>query len=248
MIFLARNDMSDQESIVKLGYSPFEAEAYVSIGGEPPATQWLMETLKKIGLNGKEVLDYGCGFGRLVPFFCENGVKKVVGYDPSASIIEAARERQRQAENRESSTSVELKVLESESHLPNEIDASFDLAVMSFVLHYVPDTRQSFKEIARVLKPGGYIVATFCIFEFAPGYQHLQNTPIPLRLSDELIVNVFAKSGESVAHDAEEAGLVIEWFSSQPDATPSLISPTYPFKEHARLKTVSLRAMKLPTS
>jgi len=95
------------------------------------------------------VADLGTGTGALAetvaPF-----VRRVLGVDRSAAMLEAAGERLSHLEN------VELREGELED-LPMA-DAEADLAVLSLVLHYVVDPLDVLREAARVLSPGGRLL------------------------------------------------------------------------------------------
>jgi ubiquinone/menaquinone biosynthesis C-methylase UbiE len=93
----------------------------------------------------REILDVGCGTGRLLRRLAERWPEaELIGADPSEDMVSVAR--------RESS-GVAFHVAGAES-LPIET-ASIDLAVSSISLHHWDDPTQGLKEIARVLRPGG---------------------------------------------------------------------------------------------
>ena len=94
--------------------------------------------------------DFGCGTGQiaeaLAPF-----VRSVIAIDDSPAMLEEARRRLAPHAH------VEVRAGDLES-LPLE-DASLDAATMVLVLHHVPDPVAALAECARVLKPGGRLVA-----------------------------------------------------------------------------------------
>jgi len=103
--------------------------------------------------SGQVVLDLGSGGGidvfqasRLVG---QNG--KVMGLDATPEMIFRARETAKKHGYR----NVEFRLGEIE-HMPIE-SSSVDLVISNCVLNLVPDKRAAFKEIYRVLKPGGRI-------------------------------------------------------------------------------------------
>ncbi len=100
--------------------------------------------------RGCTVADLGCGTGAfaaaVAPF-----VHRVVGVDASPEMLEAARLRT-QGMAGVAWVGGSLEALP----LP---DASVDLAVMALVLHYVPDVDAALREAARILVPGGRLVA-----------------------------------------------------------------------------------------
>ncbi|HWP71146.1 MAG TPA: metalloregulator ArsR/SmtB family transcription factor [Gemmatimonadaceae bacterium] len=101
-------------------------------------------------LDGDWVIgDLGCGAGHLaallVPF-----VGRVVGVDASPQMLEQAKTRLAGAPG------VELRLGELEA-LPIA-NGELDAAVLSLVLHHVPDPRGAVAEATRVLKPGGRLL------------------------------------------------------------------------------------------
>ncbi len=98
---------------------------------------------------GSEVADVGCGTGRLLPYLAGRGLSPR-GVDLSPGMVEVAR-RENPA------FAYEVADLRE---LPFE-DASLAGVVCWFSLIYLPpDARaHAFAELARVVKPGGYLVA-----------------------------------------------------------------------------------------
>lgn len=107
--------------------------------------------LEEVGdFTGRKVLDVGCGTGRLVAALADGGAR-VWGVDASPEMVEEAR---RTVGSR---GGVRVGVAEE---LPFK-DGWFERAVMRLVAHHV-DRPRSFREIRRVLAPGGrFVIATF---------------------------------------------------------------------------------------
>lgn len=101
-------------------------------------------------VRGRRILDVGCGASPLGRLLVERGAA-VVGIDGSTAMLRIA-----------AASAVEGLALVA--HDLNEplpfADASFDAVTASFVLHYLEDWRAVLAELARVLRPGGVIVAT----------------------------------------------------------------------------------------
>jgi SAM-dependent methyltransferase len=96
-------------------------------------------------------LDVGCGTGVFTEQVIRDGSPAaVVGIDPSAEQLAYARERAGLA-------TAEFRVGDAQD-LPF-VDASFDIAVMALVIHFVPDPAKAVTEMARVLRPGGRAAA-----------------------------------------------------------------------------------------
>jgi SAM-dependent methyltransferase len=107
------------------------------------------------GLVGQRVLDVGCGTGRLAAALAERGAR-VWGVDPSEEMLRQARSN--------AAGKAAFKLARAEA-LPFK-DDWFDRAVLRLVVHLV-DRQQAFREIARVLGPGGRVVmATFAPSSF----------------------------------------------------------------------------------
>ncbi|MDX2155823.1 MAG: methyltransferase domain-containing protein [Hyphomicrobiaceae bacterium] len=101
-------------------------------------------------VTGKNVLEIGCGDGDLAVELAKRRAQ-VSAIDGSAAMIEAAR-RRISAERVE----VDLAVADAEAlPFPEE---RFDLVVAVTILCFVRDARPVFREIARVLRPGGRLV------------------------------------------------------------------------------------------
>src|ERR1051326_1841640 len=96
---------------------------------------------------GRRILDVGCGAGPLLASLRDRGAV-VTGVDPSAQMLELA--RQRLGED----TPLYRAGLGADSPLPFA-DGVFDDAIACLVLHYLEDWNAPLTEIRRVLAPGG---------------------------------------------------------------------------------------------
>jgi SAM-dependent methyltransferase len=98
-------------------------------------------------LPGRRVLDAGCGTGRRAVQLARRHSAHVTGVDPSAAMLERARER--------AVPGVELVEGRAEA-LPFD-DASFERVLFETSLHLM-DRPAALQEAARVLEPGGRVV------------------------------------------------------------------------------------------
>lgn len=100
-------------------------------------------------IQGKSLVDLGCGGGRYTVAWKLLGVGSAVGVDASSIGISDARCRVAEAEI-EGVEFREASVLD----LPFQ-DNSFDIAFSNGVLHHTTDWQRGLREMLRVLKPGG---------------------------------------------------------------------------------------------
>lgn len=98
---------------------------------------------------GDRCLDIGTGAGHTAARLAEAGCE-VVGLDPAAGMLAAARERYGGAAN--------LRFVEAEGHATGFDDATFDIVTARHTLHHHADPAATLREVRRVLKPGGRFV------------------------------------------------------------------------------------------
>lgn len=94
----------------------------------------------------ESVLEVGCGAGEMAERIVEELGAKVVALDESERMVALTRER-----------GIEAVVGDVQS-LPFE-DGRFDCVVAAWVFYHVADRAQAIAECARVLRPGGLLVA-----------------------------------------------------------------------------------------
>lgn len=103
------------------------------------------------------VLDAGCGNGRNIAYFLQNGFK-VYGIDQSEHAVELSKHLSADLCPDHSPDNFKLAAVEN---LPFD-DDQFDLVICSAVLHFANDAEHfdsMLRSLWRVLKPGGYFFA-----------------------------------------------------------------------------------------
>lgn len=100
-------------------------------------------------LQGKTVLDLGCGYGWHCAFAAEQGAVQVLGIDLSQKMIEEA--KMRNAERR-----IEYRVCGIEDYEYPE--RMWDCVVSNLALHYIEDIEKVFQLVYRTLKHGGEFI------------------------------------------------------------------------------------------
>lgn len=117
------------------------------LGGR--AYRWMEEWLRRHAV-GKELLDFGCGSGSLAIKAAGMGAR-VTGVDISSRSIDVARMAARSA-----GVQVDFRVMDVEA--TEFADARFDIITCCGVLHHT-DLRTSYRELGRLLRPDGRIIA-----------------------------------------------------------------------------------------
>ena len=97
----------------------------------------------------RRILDFGCGYGRVMGVLHDHGYHNLVGVDPAPAMIAAARRR-----------FPALTFLEMNSTRLPLADESVDAALLFTVLTCIPSDdaqRRVIREIGRVLRPDGLL-------------------------------------------------------------------------------------------
>ncbi len=124
---------------------------------DPLMRQIALRTLALLGLRpGMQVLEVGCGTGVFLPLLADAVAPagSVVGIDHSTPFLKEAEHR---VANSRFASRVRLQQADA-YHLPF-VDASFDAAHCEHVLEHLEDPNAVLREMRRVVKPGGWIVA-----------------------------------------------------------------------------------------
>lgn len=137
--------------------------------------------------EGEVVLDLGSGAGIdcfiAAKMVGETG--RVIGVDMTPEMLEKARTNAQTGEYK----NVEFRLGEIE-HLPVE-DNSVDLIISNCVINLIPDKQQTFREMLRVLKPGGRFMVSDIVL----------TKPLPEALANDLLAYVGCISGAILLGD-----------------------------------------------
>jgi len=184
----------------KLGYSKEELAALpegANLGlscGNPAAIATLRPAQVVLDLGS------GAGFDAFVIGPRVGPTGRVIGVDMTAEMVGKARRGLGAYRERSGLDNVEFRLGEIE-HLPVP-DGSVDVVVSNCVLNLSPDKAQVWREIARVLKPGGRVAISDLVL--------LRPLPPALLECFEALVGCIAGAAQAEHHRAwaSEAGLV----------------------------------------
>ena len=105
---------------------------------------------KLVGLQGKRVLDVGCGGGILSESMSQKGAE-VTGIDLGEKALKVA-----QLHQLESGAKVDYRLISTED-LAREMPESFDVVTCMEMLEHVPDPAAIVRDCAALVKPGGAV-------------------------------------------------------------------------------------------
>jgi malonyl-CoA O-methyltransferase len=149
------NTFTHDKGIIKISFSKAAStyDAYSAL--QKTTAKYLLELKNKIGFSPANrechfALDIGCGTGTLTLSF-KNKYPEInlFGCDFSLPMISKAKEKIHDG-------SVRLLISDCDE-LPFK-DALFDTVISNLTYQWVPDILSSFKEISRILKPGGLFI------------------------------------------------------------------------------------------
>jgi len=121
--------------------------------GEAHFSKVARKLLSRVCLNGKELLDVGCGTGILPLLALQEGASRVVCGDPSEYMLgECERKIKSSTCNHDHADFRELDA----GALPFA-DESFEVVATSMVFGLVPDQEKMISEMVRVLRKGGQL-------------------------------------------------------------------------------------------
>ena len=144
--------------------------------------------------DGLRLLDVGCGTGHHLSDLRARGYE-IAGIDASPEMLEHARSNNPGADIR----------LADVEQLPFA-DASFDFVLCVEVLRYLPDPDPTIRELARVLKPGGRVLAIAAPLFNLQGYSLLNRLVLVLPLRGFTRLPQFFETERRVRSRFERAG------------------------------------------
>ena len=141
-------------------YGPKQLNLLEVVWGEgflsPGGTEEIDEIVKNTILEGKSVLDIGCGCGgAALHLIKKHGAKSVQGIDPESLVIKTA---QQLAKKNNLSNKAIFKCVEPGPLQYNK--ETFDVIFSKEVFLHILDKEALLKDVYRILKPGGLIIVS----------------------------------------------------------------------------------------
>jgi len=114
-----------------------------------------MQIIQRYVKDTYTVVDLGAGTG-IYTSMLKNQVEKIIGIEPSPNMIRIFKEKNPHVE----------AYMATAEHIPLDSDEIDMVIAMGDVLSYVSDLGQSLREIQRILKPGGILIASVDNYHF----------------------------------------------------------------------------------
>ena len=117
---------------------------------QDPTNKYIATILSQCDLSGKDVLEIGCGKGRITRDLAEHA-KRLTATDPDGSALEKARA---------ALTATNVEFMLAPAGVPDLPSASFDVVFYTLSLHHVPVAEMpvSLRKAANLLRETGVIV------------------------------------------------------------------------------------------
>lgn len=122
-----------------------------SVHGLAGAPEWPAIRALLPSLEGRRIVDLGCGFGWFARWAREQGAAHVIGFDLSENMIARAKADTGDPEIEYAITDLEYLKLPK---------ASFDFAYSSLAFHYIVDFDRLVKAVHQALVPGSHFIFT----------------------------------------------------------------------------------------
>ncbi|MEY8349698.1 class I SAM-dependent methyltransferase [Bacillus cereus] len=103
-----------------------------------------------INVNGKNIVDIGCGGGIYTKELSLMGANTIVGLDFSKEMLQAARENCASFQN--------ISFIHGDAHHMPFADATFDIVISRAVIHHLQDIPKFLQEASRILKKNGILI------------------------------------------------------------------------------------------
>lgn len=117
---------------------------------QDPTNQYIATILSRYDINGKDILEIGCGKGRITRDLAMHA-KRVMATNPDAAALETAKA---------TIAAANVEFMLAPAGVPDLPTGSFDLVIYTLSLHHVPvaEMSASLCKVAGLLRKGGVII------------------------------------------------------------------------------------------
>lgn len=156
-------DSADYEKFYEAYFEERDVDAYIEDRRMGLRREVINDALARSLSSGQRLLDVGCGLGDVMNGIPADRNYTMFGFDFAASNVKVATRRLAgRAEIKQGSI----------YEIPFE-SGSMDGAICLEVLEHIEDDKKAVKEIARVLKPGGFLIGAVPYYYYWPDYERL---------------------------------------------------------------------------
>jgi ubiquinone/menaquinone biosynthesis C-methylase UbiE len=155
-------------------------------------TRIKVNNLQKI-IKNKDIIDFGCGHGNFLIACLQSGAKYCHGIDYGKDSINFAKKILDKLDISKSKICFKVKT----AYKTGVKSSSFDFAIQNGVFHHMNNELKAYKEVYRVLKPGGYF------WLYTDGGGGIRD--ITLDMSQKILANI---DKNYVVEKIKQAGLV----------------------------------------
>lgn len=156
-------ESEDYEAFYEQFYVERDVDAYIEDQRMVLRRDTINAALGRYLSTGASLLDVGCGLGDVLHGAPRELGLKLHGFDFAASNVKWASSR----------LAGRAEIKQGSIYEIPFADASMDAAVCLEVLEHIEDDRRGFRDIARVVKPGGIFIIAVPYNYFWPDYQRL---------------------------------------------------------------------------
>lgn len=160
------------------------------------------------GKHFKNIVDVGGGYGRICPVL-KDFADQVTLAEPSQQQLDIAKDFLKGQKG------IDMVLAQADA-LPFG-DSSIDLVTVVRVIHHIPDPTEEFAEIARVLKPGGYLFIEFANYanfknrvKYAAKFKRIPREPVDIRTDMTSNIPFVNHNPHTVRKQLAHSGLQLE--------------------------------------
>ncbi len=208
---------------------------------ETDAEKLLDDLIPQI-LDGKIVLDLGCGNGKHSEVFCKRGAEKVIAVDLSESMLEQARVRKKEKQLNQ------LELIRADMNNLSVGKDKFDFIFSRFSLMYSENMNQLIKDLSNSLSDDGEFLAEINVatIQDQENQASVKKEAIPLILTigdKKVELMNYAYSKEEYMQAFEDMGLKVQVFEQFP-TDEITIDESYPDRDQINFSYAIFKVKK----